>query len=200
MWQMNAADTKARLYVEDDLAEGRTLHPSPDQQHYLVNVMRLGDGDAVALFNGRDGEWRAILQREGKRGCSLAPEAQTRQQHASPDLWLVFAPVKKARLDFIAQKASEMGCSRADRTIIFCDEASAGYPAANAIACLADARPISRAAVVIGPEGGFSPAERSRSDGLQNSLKLSLGPRILRADTAAIAALTCYQSVCGDWT
>ena len=73
MWQMNAADTKARLYVEDDLAEGRTLHPSPDQQHYLVNVMRLGDGDAVALFNGRDGEWRAILQREGKRGCSLAP-------------------------------------------------------------------------------------------------------------------------------
>ena len=105
MWQMNAADTKARLYVEDDLAEGRTLHPSPDQQHYLVNVMRLGDGDAVALFNGRDGEWRAILQREGKRGCFLAPEAQTRQQHASPDLWLVFAPIKKARLDFIAQKA-----------------------------------------------------------------------------------------------
>jgi len=252
MWQMNAADTKARLYVEDDLAEGRTLHPSPDQQHYLINVMRFGDGDAVALFNGRDGEWRAILQREGKRGCSLAPEAQTRQQHASPDLWLVFAPVKKARLDFIAQKASEMGCSRIwpvrtdycqvsrvnddrmlanaieaaeqterldiaeimpfsvlfdalsacgdDRTIIFCDEASAGDPDANAIARLADAGPISRAAVVIGPEGGFSPAERSRIDGLQNSLKLSLGPRILRADTAAIAALTCYQSVCGDWT
>jgi len=87
-----------------------------------------------------------------------------------------------------------------DRTIIFCDEASAGDPDANAIARLADAGPISRAAVVIGPEGGFSPAERSRIDGLQNSLKLSLGPRILRADTAAIAALTCYQSVCGDWT
>ena len=160
--------------------------------------------------------------------------------------------MKKARLDFIAQKASEMGCSRIwpvrtdhcqvsrvnddrmlanaieaaeqterldiaeimpfsvlfdalsacgdDRTIIFCDEASAGDPDANAIARLADAGPISRAAVVIGPEGGFSPAERSRIDGLQNSLKLSLGPRILRADTAAIAALTCYQSVCGDWT
>ena len=213
MWQMNAADTKARLYVEDDLAEGRTLHPSPDQQHYLVNVMRLGDGDAVALFNGRDGEWRAILQREGKRGCSLAPEAQTRQQHASPDLWLVFAPVKKARLDFIAQKASEMGCSRIwpvrtdycqvsrvndDRMLANAIEAAEQTERLD----IAEIMPfsISRAAVVIGPEGGFSPAERSRIDGLQNSLKLSLGPRILRADTAAIAALTCYQSVCGDWT
>ena len=87
-----------------------------------------------------------------------------------------------------------------DRKIIFCDEASAGDPAANAIGRLADAGPIERAAVVIGPEGGFSPAERSRIDSLQNSLKLSLGPRILRADTAAIAALTCFQSVCGDWT
>ena len=252
MWQMNTADTKARLYVEDDLAKGRTLQPASDQQHYLVNVMRLGDGDVVGLFNGRDGEWGSILQREGKRGCSLTPQIQTRQQQSSPDLWLVFAPVKKARLDFIAQKASEMGCSRIwpvrtdycqvsrvnddrmlanaieaaeqterldiaqimpfspvfdalsacddDRTIIFCDEASAGDPAANAIARLADARPIERAAVVIGPEGGFSPAERSRIDSLQNSLKLSLGPRILRADTAAIAALTCFQSVCGDWT
>ncbi len=250
MWQMNAADTKARLYVECDLAEGLPLHPAPDQQHYLVNVMRLGDGDAVGLFNGRDGEWRSVLHREGKRGCSLVPERQTRQQQSSPDLWLVFAPVKKARLDFIAQKASEMGCSRIwpvrtdycqvsrvnddrmlanaieaaeqterldiaeimpfsplfdalsacddGRTVIFCDEASAGDPSANAVSRLSDAGQIDRAAVVIGPEGGFSPAERRRIDGLKNSLKLSLGPRILRADTAAIAALTCYQSVCGD--
>jgi len=251
MWQMNAADTKARLYVEDDLAEGRTLHPSPDQQHYLVNVMRLGDGDAVALFNGRDGEWRAILQREGKRGCSLAPEAQTRQQHASPDLWLVFAPVKKARLDFIAQKASEMGCSRIwpvrtdycqvsrvnddrmlanaieaaeqterldiadirdftplaealtaledDRKLIFCDEAAAGQSTDNAIDVLKAAGPMPRAAILIGPEGGFSDHERTMLASRQNCLKVSLGPRILRADTAAIAALTCFQSVCGDW-
>ena len=251
MWQMNAADTKARLYVEDDLAEGRSLHPSPDQQHYLVNVMRLGDGDAVALFNGRDGEWRSVLHREGKRGCSLTPQSQTRQQRPSPDLWLVFAPVKKARLDFIAQKASEMGCSRIwpvrtdhcqiarvnddrilanaieaaeqterldiaeimpftplddalracgeDRAIIFCDEASAGNVSANAVTRLAEAGGIERAAVVIGPEGGFSAAERQHIDGFQNSLKLSLGPRILRADTAAIAALTCFQAVCGDW-
>ena len=251
MWQMNAPVSKARLYVDDDLTEGRAIHPTKEQQHYLVNVMRLGDGDAVSLFNGRDGEWQAVLAREGRRRCALTPQQMTRQQQASPDLWLVFAPVKRARLDFIAQKASEMGCSRIwpvrndhcqvsrvnddrmlanaieaaeqterldiaeimpfalldealqacgdDRTIIFCDEASAGDAAANAIMRLAEAGSIDRAAVLIGPEGGFSDAERRQIDGFQNSLKLSLGPRILRADTAAIAALTCYQSVCGDW-
>lgn len=251
MWQMNAPVSKARLYVEDDLAAGQAIHPAKDQQHYLVNVMRLSDGDAVSLFNGREGEWQARFHREGKRGCSLTPDHQTRPQQASPDLWLVFAPVKKARLDFIAQKASEMGCSRIwpvrtdhcqvsrvnddrmlanaieaaeqterldiaeimpfvpldealnacgdDRTIIFCDEASAGDPAANAITRLAAAGGIERAAIVIGPEGGFSDAERQHIDRGQNSLKLSLGPRILRADTAAIAALTCFQAVCGDW-
>jgi 16S rRNA (uracil1498-N3)-methyltransferase len=164
---------------------------------------------------------------------------------------LLFAPVKKARLDFIAQKASEMGCSRiwpirtehcqvsrvnddrmlanaieaaeqterldiaevmpftnlsealdscdTDRTIIFCDEATAGDAGMNAVRVLSDAAPISHAAVVIGPEGGFSEAERAMISARQNSLKLSLGPRILRADTAAIAALACFQSVCGDW-
>ena len=251
MWQMNAPVSKARLYVDDDLTEGRAIHPTKEQQHYLVNVMRLGDGDAVSLFNGRDGEWQAVLAREGRRGCALTSQQMTRQQQASPDLWLVFAPMKKARLDFIAEKASEMGCSRIwpvrtdhcqvsrvnddrmlanaieaaeqterldiaeimpfalldealqacgdDRTIIFCDEASAGDAAANAIMRLAEAGSIDRAAVLIGPEGGFSDAERRQIDGFQNSLKLSLGPRILRADTAAIAALTCFQSVCGDW-
>ena len=248
---MNAPVSKARLYVDDELTVGRAVHPTRDQQHYLVNVMRLSDGDAVSLFNGRDGEWQSVLQREGKRGCFLTPRRMTRQQQASPDLWLVFAPVKKARLDFIAQKASEMGCSRIwpvrtdhcqvsrvnddrmlanaieaaeqterldiaeimpfapleealracgdGRTIIFCDEAAAGDEAASAITRLSNVGPIARAAVVIGPEGGFSAAERQHIDGLQNSLKLSLGPRILRADTAAIAALTCFQSVCGDW-
>lgn len=259
MWRMNAPVyapvyapvSKARLYVEDDLAADCIVHPDKDRQHYLVNVMRLGDGEAVSLFNGRDGEWLARVQREGKRGCALTAQRMTRQQHAGPDLWLLFAPVKKARLDFIAQKASEMGCSRiwpvrtarcqvsrvnddrmtanaieaaeqterldvaeimpfapleealhacsSDRTIIFCDEAGAGDGSANAIDRLKDAGPIARAAVVIGPEGGFSDAERRYIDGLQNSLKLSLGPRILRADTAAIVALTCFQSVCGDW-
>ncbi|MGC6454479.1 MAG: 16S rRNA (uracil(1498)-N(3))-methyltransferase [Candidatus Puniceispirillaceae bacterium] len=248
---MNAASPKARLFVEDNIAMGRALLPGGDQQHYLLNVMRLGDGDIVAIFNGRDGEWHAELHRDSRRSCHLLPQHQTRSQQSSPDLWLVFAPVKKARLDFIAQKASEMGCSRIwpvrtdhcqvtrvnddrmlsnaieaseqterldiaeimpfgplsealaacgdGRTLLFCDEASADDADANAIARLAAAAPIERAAVLVGPEGGFSTAERTHLSGLQNSLKLSLGPRILRADTAAIAALTCYQAVCGDW-
>ena len=239
------------MFVTDDLAAGASLRPSREQQHYLLNVMRCRNGEAVLLFNGRDGEWRAELEREGKRDCQLLVRQVTRQQTSSPDLWLLFAPVKKARLDFIAQKASEMGCSRiwpvrtdhcqvsrvnddrmlanaieaaeqterldiaeitpftdlaaaldsceTERRIIFCDEASAGDGDMNAIRVLADAAPIARAAIVIGPEGGFSEAERAMISGRQNSLKLSLGPRILRADTAAIAALACFQSVCGDW-
>ena len=239
------------MFVTDDLAAGVSLQPSREQQHYLLNVMRCRNGEAVLLFNGRDGEWRAELEREGKRDCQLLVRQVTRQQTSSPDLWLLFAPVKKARLDFIAQKASEMGCSRiwpvrtdhcqvsrvnddrmlanvieaaeqterldiaeitpftdlaaaldsceTERRIIFCDEASAGDGDMNAIRVLADAAPIARAAIVIGPEGGFSEAERAMISGRQNSLKLSLGPRILRADTAAIAALACFQSVCGDW-
>ena len=242
---------KARLHVAADLVSGRPLTPEREQQHYLVNVMRLAAGDQVALFNGRDGEWHAEISMTGRKSCDLVPVHQTRPQIASPDLWLLFAPVKKARLDFIAQKASEMGCSRiwpvrteycqvarvnddrimanaieaaeqterldvaeimpftpldealaaleTDRRLIFCDEALAGSGDPGAIATLSAASPISRAAVLIGPEGGFSPAERNRLEGHGNCLKLSLGPRILRADTAAIAALTCYQSVCGDW-
>ena len=242
---------KARLYITADLAAGQPVTPDREQQHYLVNVMRLAAGDQVALFNGRDGEWLAEIVMTGRKTCDLVPITQTRPQIASPDLWLLFAPVKKARLDFIAQKASEMGCSRiwpvrteycqvarvnddrimanaieaaeqterldiadimpftpldealaaieGDRRIIFCDEALAGSAGAGAIATLTAAAPIPRAAVLIGPEGGFSPAERRQLEGYENCLKLSLGPRILRADTAAIAALTCYQSVCGDW-
>jgi len=251
MWQMNAPAPKARLFVEDEIAAGQPLHPAGDQQHYLLNVMRLADGDAVAIFNGRDGEWYAVLHRDGKRACHLLPQDRTRRQQASPDLWLLFAPVKKARLDFIAQKASEMGCSRIwpvrtdhcqvtrvnddrmlanaieaaeqterldiaeimpftplsaaleacddGRRLLFCDEASADDADANAIDRRTKASPIGRAPVLIGPEGGFSTAERTYLSGLRNSLKLSLGPRILRADTAAIAALTCFQAVCGDW-
>jgi len=248
---MTATSAKARLFVSDELAAGIPIQPSREQQHYLLNVMRCRDGDVVLVFNGRDGEWQAMIQREGKRACQLVMQRATRQQIASPDLWLLFAPVKKARLDFIAQKASEMGCRRiwpvrtdhcqvsrvnddrmlanaieaaeqterldiaeimpftdlasaldsceTNRHIIFCDEASAGDVERNAIRVLSDAAPITRAAIVIGPEGGFSDAERTLISARQNSLKLSLGPRILRADTAAIAALACFQSVCGDW-
>ena len=248
---MTAPDTRARLFVDDDLVDGAAISPTREQQHYLMNVMRLRDGDAVALFNGRDGEWRAIFGREGRRDCRLAVDSRTRDQVAGPDLWLLFAPVKKARLDFIAQKACEMGCGRiwpvrtdhtqvtrvnddrmlanvveaaeqterldipevmafaplaevlqacgAERRLIFCDEAAAGDVAANAVNVLRAAGSVPSAAILIGPEGGFSDAERAMIAQRQNSLKLSLGPRILRADTAAIAALTCFQSVCGDW-
>ena len=249
---MTAPNIRARLFVDDDLLADADISPSREQQHYLLNVMRLRDGDTVALFNGRDGEWHAVFWREGRRECRLAVKSRTRAQAAGTDLWLLFAPVKKARLDFIAQKACEMGCSRiwpvrtdhtqvtrvnddrmlanaieaaeqterldvpevmefapleealeacgAERRLIFCDEAAAGDIAANAISVLDDAGSIPSAAVLIGPEGGFSDAERAMIARRQNSLKLSLGPRILRADTAAIAALTCFQSVCGDWT
>ena len=248
---MSAPDPRARLFVEDDLHLDTAISPTREQQHYLMNVMRLRDGDTVALFNGRDGEWRASLRRVDRRDCQLAVECRTRDQSAGTDLWLLFAPVKKARLDFIAQKACEMGCSRiwpvrtdhtqvtrvndermlanaveaaeqterldipevmefaplsqaleacgADRRLIFCDEAAAGDEAAHPVRVLDAAGPISSAAVLIGPEGGFSDPERALIARRQNSLKLSLGPRILRADTAAIAALTCFQSVCGDW-
>ena len=251
MCQMTAPAASARLFVADELAAETSIQPSKEQQHYLLNVMRCRDGERVLVFNGRDGEWQAEIRREGRRECQLVIRQATRAQTSSPDLWLLFAPVKKARLDFIAQKASEMGCSRiwpvrtehcqisrvnddrmlanaieaaeqterldiaktmpftdlaaaldsceTDRHIIFCDEASAGDADMNAVRVLTAAAPISRAALLIGPEGGFSDSERVMISDRQNSLKLSLGPRILRADTAAIEALACFQSVCGDW-
>jgi len=242
---------KARLYVPDALEQGVRIIPSRDQQHYLTTVMRLGDGDGVGLFNGRDGEHLARVENTGRRQCALVVAEQTRPQISSPDVWLLFAPVKKARLDFIAQKASEMGASviwptrtdfcqvtrvnderlvanaieaaeqtermditeirpfvplsealaalDADRLLIWCDEASAGSANCNAIDVFAAHDRPDRAAILIGPEGGFSPAERQYLAQHENCLKVSLGPRILRADTAAIAALTCFQSVFGDW-
>lgn len=248
---MTTPAASARLFVTDELAAETSIQPSKEQQHYLLNVMRCRDGETVLVFNGRDGEWQAEIRRAGRRECRLVIQQATRPQISSPDLWLLFAPVKKARLDFIAQKASEMGCSRiwpvrtehcqvsrvnddrmlanvieaaeqterldiakvmpftdlmmaldsceTHRNLIFCDEAIAGDAGMNAVRVLTDAAPISHAAVLIGPEGGFSKAERAMISARQNSLKLSLGPRILRADTAAIAALACFQSVCGDW-
>ena len=249
---MTAPDIRARLFVDDDLLADADISPTREQQHYLTNVMRLREGDAVALFNGRDGEWRAVFGREGRWECQLAVKNRTRAQASETDLWLLFAPVKRARLDFIAQKACEMGCSRiwpvrtdytqvtrvnndrmlanvieaaeqterldipevmefaplekaleacgSERCLIFCDEAMAGDVAAKPGRVPGGAGSISSAAVLIGPEGGFSDTERAMIERRQNSLKLSLGPRILRADTAVIAALTCFQSVCGDWT
>jgi len=242
---------KIRLYVSAGLGTDRLVEISRDQAHYLFGVMRLSPGGAVLVFNGRDGEWLAEVTEATKRGGILTCRTRTRAQSLPPDLWLAFAPVKKARTDFIAEKAAELGCRRLlpvftrytnservntdrlhahgieaaeqcgllsvpevaepvalgalldgwnpDRHILFCDESGAGAPAAAVLSGLAPSLRTVPWAVLIGPEGGFSPEERARLATLPCAHPVSLGPRILRADTAAVAALTIWQSVLGDW-
>lgn len=236
---------KVRLHVTEALGSGQTVTLAREQAHYLFGVMRLGQGDAVALFNGRDGEWRARVAEAGKRAGALVCEAQSAPQVNPPDLWLLFAPIKKERTDFIVEKAAEMGAARIlpvatdhtnaarirqdrlqahaveaaeqcggtyvppvedlrplaavlagwpeDRRLMFCDEARAGPGPA-----LAGEAP-GPWAILIGPEGGFGPAERARIASLPFARPVSLGPRILRADTAAVAALALWQAALGDW-
>ncbi|MCX7286433.1 MAG: 16S rRNA (uracil(1498)-N(3))-methyltransferase [Rhodobacterales bacterium] len=237
-------DAKIRLHVDHPLGDGQAVPLSPDQSHYLTGVMRLVAGAAILLFNGRDGEWRATLTVAGKRGAIVTCDAQTRPLVLPPDLWLLFAPIKKARTDFIVEKAVELGVARilpvqtrhtnserirqdrlqahaveaaeqcgathvpevadlvgldrllaqwpGDRHLLWCDETGAGQPARI------DPSP-GPAAILIGPEGGFSAEEASRIRRVPGVTPLSLGPRILRADTAAIAAITLWQVSCGDW-
>lgn len=237
---------KIRLYVDHPLGEGQTVPLSREQAHYLFGVMRLGPGGQVLLFNGRDGEWRAEITGAGKREGAAQVLERTRPLQAPPDLWLLFAPIKKARTDFIVEKAAEMGAARilpvqteftnaerirqdrlqahaieaaeqcggtfvppvaelqkldavladwpAGRRLMFCDEAAAGQ--ARTLSDVLAGEPW---AVLIGPEGGFSPAERGRLLGRDFVHAVSLGPRILRADTAAVAALTLWQQALGDW-
>ena len=248
-----------RLFLDAPLAERAELEPSGDQAHYLVNVMRLKAGDQLLLFNGRDGEWRASVLDTGRRRCRLRVEALTRPQAAPPDLDLVVALVKRARLETIVEKAAELGCRRVRlmisrrtngertrvdrlqsiaveaseqtgrldvpqlseperldrlldgwdpaRRLMFCDEAGDdpeaewGGPAGRARPALAALAGLPEGpwAVLIGPEGGFDPAERARLRSLEFVTAVTLGPRILRADTAAIAALTLWQAALGDW-
>ena len=236
-----------RLYVEADLAAGAEIAADKAQAHYLLNVLRLKTGGAILLFNGRDGEWRARIATAGKKSCALLPEERTRAQTSAPDLHYLFAPLKQARLDYMVQKAVEMGAGRlspviteftqvrrvnlqrmranaieaaeqcgilaipeidepkplaerlsdwpSDRHLIFCDEAAPTANPADALKALHRAP----AAVLIGPEAGFSEAERSVLLARSGVTVLSLGPRILRADTAAVAALALAQSFIGDW-
>lgn len=235
-----------RLFVPDDLFAGAEISPAQAQTHYLLNVLRLRAGEEVLLFNGRDGEWRASLCEVSKRACRLQANAQTRAQTVSGDLHYLFAPLKKARLDYMVQKATEMGASalrpvltartNADRInldrmranvieaaeqcgiisvpavhepqkfadclagwdpsrqLILCDEDA---PLRDPLAALRAVRagPVS---VLIGPEGGFSAEEREIVRTKTFVTVLSLGPRILRADTAAVAALALVQAVLGD--
>lgn len=249
---------ETRLYVQAPLSEAATIELDSAQAHYLRSVLRLGPGEAVALFNGRDGEWLARIGAISKGRASLAVERRTRPQAAEPDLWLAFAPIKRARIDFTAQKATELGASllwpvmtrrtmvdrvntdrltanaieaaeqsdrltvpevRApatldaliaqwptDRALILCDETGAGAEggtgAVRGIAeALAAAGPAvrARAGFVIGPEGGFAEEELDRLRSLPFVTAVGLGPRLLRADTAALAALAVWQAVAGDW-
>lgn len=238
-----------RLFVRTALGPGVVISCDRDQTNYLVNVMRLADGAALHVFDGAQGEWRAVIRRAAKKTVELVVETQVRPQTPPGDLWLVFAPLKQARLDYMVQKAVEMGASRlvpvatrytqvgrlnperieanaieaaeqcgiltvpecaamqplgtvldtmpAERLLIFCDEDAA---LANPIDALR-AHPIAATprAVLIGPEGGFAPEERALIGKRGNTVALSLGPRILRADTAAVAALAIVQSTLGDW-
>ncbi|MFD2184902.1 16S rRNA (uracil(1498)-N(3))-methyltransferase [Rhodoplanes azumiensis] len=250
-----------RLFVEAPLAPGVRVPLDAAPLHYLRDVLRLKPGDPVLVFNGRDGEWRAELAEAGRRSMALAVVAATRPQTPPGDLHYLFAPLKRARLDYLVQKAVEMGASRLapvvtrhtqaervnsermranvieaaeqcgvlalpavaepvafdkalaalspDRTLIFCDEDA---PVADPVAALAAARrpapgesaPAETAgprplAVLIGPEGGFSEEERAVLLDRPGVVRIALGPRILRADTAAVAALALVQAVLGDW-
>ena len=236
-----------RLYVEAPLAGGESLALSREQTHYVANVMRLKAGDALRLFNGRDGEWLCTIQALAKRGCTVACRDRIAAFRPAPDIDYLFAPIKHARLDYMAEKATEMGVRRlrpvftertvatrvnlerlranaieaaeqcnllsvpevlapvsfADmlgswdpkRRLVFCDEAAA---IADPLASLR-AVPRGPLGLLIGPEGGFSGFERASLLASGFVTAISLGPRIMRADTAAVAALALLQAVHGDW-
>jgi len=237
--------TKVRLYVDHPLGAGQSVPLSREQAHYLFGVMRLGQGAVLSLINSADGEWDAEVIAAGKKGGMLSCLAQTAPLQLPPDLWFLFAPIRKERTAFIVEKAVEMGAARvmpvqtdftqsanrvrqdklqahaveaaeqcggtfvppvddlsklatilrdwpAARQLMFCDEALIGDP----VGLPGTPGPW---AILIGPEGGFSPAERDHLRSLPFTHPVSLGPRILRADTAAVAALTVWQQALGDW-
>ncbi len=242
------AFTAPRLHISAALSEGAALPLSSEQANYLVNVLRLTEGARLLVFNGRDGEFAALLAAVGRRNVSLAVAAQTRRPEAPPDLDFLFAPLKHARLDYMAQKAIEMGAARLRpivtrrtqvarlnlerleanaieaceqcgavwtpevrplepleralaqwpprRLLVFCDEDA---PHEDPLAALGEAKADAGVGLVIGPEGGFDEGERAAILAMPRVLRLSLGPRILRADTAAVAALALVQATLGDW-
>ena len=239
--------TTPSLCLDDDLTLGRTLALAPEAANYLVNVLRLKPGARVLAFNGRDGEFAAALGAEKKR-ATLTLTQKLREQEPPPPVDYLFAPLKHARLDYMAQKAVEMGarslrpvltrrtqaarvnlerlaanareaCEQcgviwrpevfapqplgealaqwpAERLLVFCDEDAA---VANPLDALRAAPDAAGVGLLIGPEGGFTDEERGEIGRLPNVLRLSLGPRILRADTAAVAALALIQARFGDW-
>ena len=250
-----------RLFLDAPLTAGETVPVERDQANYLLNVLRLKAGDAILGFNGRDGEWLARVASGGKKHCDLVLERQTRPQEAGPDIDYLFAPLKRSRLDYMVQKATELGVARlrpvitrrtiaervnvermranaieaaeqcgilripdvlepvkldrilaewdASRRLIFCDESAdlanpveaLSFGVRHAGSAPADLTPNAPLplAVLIGPEGGFDPAEREMLLRKPFTIAISLGPRIMRADTAAVAALALVNAVAGDW-
>ena len=239
-----------RLFVDAPLQAGARVALDRGQANYLLNVLRLKSEDSVLIFNGRDGEWRAEVSVEGRKAADLVCMERVREQGAAPDIIYAFAPLKHARLDYMVQKAVEMGagvlqpvltrrtqsypgqprahaqqCHRGrramrdpvdpggarrgefgtfsqglggpDRLVVFCDEDA---PVSNPVEALAKlGNKGSRLVVIVGPEGGFTDQERALVAARERCVCVSLGPRILRADTAAVAALAIVQSVLGDW-
>jgi 16S rRNA (uracil1498-N3)-methyltransferase len=238
---------KTRLFVPTDLAGGLAIGLSPSQAHYVKTVLRLGPGAEVALFNGRDGEWLGRVDAAGRGWCSVALYEQSRRQEPPGDLALVFAPLKRGRIDFLVEKATELGVAAlqpvftrrsvvervnlerlranaieaaeqserldvpevaepqplerlmgrwpADRRLLLCDESGTAPPIAETLAAL----PEGASAVLVGPEGGFAETELDALKKLPFVSPVGLGPRVLRADTAALAALAVLQALAGDW-
>jgi 16S rRNA (uracil1498-N3)-methyltransferase len=244
---MRANYRMQRLFVPHDLAAGAEFDADPQQSHYLLHVLRLGDGAEILLFNGRDGEWSASIAARTKRAARLKVLAQQRPQPPLPDLIYCFAPLKQGRLDYLVQKAVEMGAGVLqpvvtqhtqvtrlgierlqanvreaaeqcgilavpevrehvkldrllagwdhERRLIFCDEDAATNNPLPALQALSD----KKFGLLVGPEGGFSDEERRMLRALPFVTAIPLGPRILRADTAAVAALAVIQATVGDW-
>jgi 16S rRNA (uracil1498-N3)-methyltransferase len=238
-----------RLHLNAGLAAGREIELEPARAHYLRSVLRLGPGAAVAVFNAEDGEWLCRIAGIGKNGARLTAERQLRSPEpgGEPDLWLLFAPIKRARLDWLVEKATELGVAallpvwtartqvervnldrlrahaveaaeqserlsvpelRAPerlgrllatwtgaRRLVVCDESGAGEPISDAAARL----PPGPVALLVGPEGGFDETELDAIGKLSFVTRVGLGPRVLRGETAALAAVAVFQAIAGDW-
>lgn len=251
--QMTEKAEAIRLYVTAPLTADGLVLLDPQQSHYLRNVMRRKIGDHIGLFNGRDGEWRAEIVEAGKKAASCAVREQTQAQWQNPDLWLLFAPLKRGKIDYLAARATELGVRAlqpvftahtnatrinlermqanaieaaeqcrlvsvpdirapekldslldgwpADRRILFCDESGRSPSITEALAPFRQDNVGASApwAILIGPEGGFSAAEQQQLRTLDCTVPVSLGPRIMRAETAAVAALSVWQALLGDW-